>query len=81
MHELTLYHRPFCPYCGKVITYIKENDISLPMKNVSESSEIQKELETISGKTQVPCLIIDGKPLHESDDIIQWLGDNLGNKK
>lgn len=30
----------------------------------------------IGGKTQVPCLVIDGKPLYESLDIIEWLKTN-----
>ena len=78
MQKITLYYRPFCPYCGKVIAYMKKNNISIPMKNVSQSYEDLQELKTIGGKTQVPCLVINGKPLYESDDIIQWLGDNMG---
>ncbi|WP_373454247.1 glutathione S-transferase N-terminal domain-containing protein [Halanaerobium congolense] len=28
-------------------------------------------------KRQVPCLFIDGEPLYESSDIINWLKSNL----
>jgi len=76
MHELTLFYKPTCPYCQKVLAFTQQEDISLQMKNVSENSEIRQELMTIGGKTQVPCLIIDGKALYESDDIVQWLGEN-----
>ena len=55
---------------------MKENNISFPIKDVSASSEIREELLAVGGKTQVPCLVIDGKALYESDDIIQWLKNN-----
>ncbi|MDR2716000.1 MAG: glutathione S-transferase N-terminal domain-containing protein, partial [Coriobacteriaceae bacterium] len=29
----------------------------------------------IGGKKQIPCLVIEGKALYESDDIIAYLGD------
>ena len=39
-------------------------------------SNATTELIQIGGKTQVPCLIIDGQALYESDDIIDWLKKN-----
>lgn len=76
MHEAVLFYRPTCGYCLKVLRFIEQNNISIPLKNVSESSEIREELIAIAGKTQVPCLILEGKPLHESNDIIEWLKNN-----
>jgi len=35
-----------------------------------------KTLIEIGGKSQVPCLFIDGVPPYESDDIIRWLKSN-----
>jgi glutathione S-transferase len=35
-----------------------------------------KEMEalvTLTGKQQVPCLVVDGKPMHESQDINRFL--------
>lgn len=76
MHELTLFYKPTCPYCLKVLHFMGQNDISIPMKNTAENSETRQELMTIGGKTQIPCLVIDGKALYESNDIVQWLGKN-----
>lgn len=75
MRELTLYHKSTCPFCIKVLHYMDKNDIMMPMKNVSDIDNY-KELLKIGGKAQVPCLVIDGKALYESDDIIQWLERN-----
>ena len=76
MHAAALFYRPTCGYCLKVLRFIEQNNISIPLKNISESSEIRAELITIAGKTQVPCLIFNGKPMHESNDIIEWLKEN-----
>lgn len=78
MKQLTLYYFPGCPYCRKVLNFCEENNITLTLKNIQETSKIRDELRHIGGKTQVPCLVIDGKPLYESDDIISWLEVNIG---
>lgn len=36
-----------------------------------------QKLTLITGKKTVPCLFIDGDPMHESMDIINWLESNL----
>ncbi len=76
MNELTLFYMPTCGFCRKVLMFMQDNGITLPLKDISANSEIRQELVTIGGKGQVPCLVIDGQALYESDDIIQWLQDN-----
>ncbi len=56
---------------------MQEHDIVIPMKNILEQPKYCQELLELGGKTQVPCLVIDKKPLYESDDIIQWFKNNL----
>jgi len=48
------------------------------MKNITEDPKAKEELLHLGGKVQVPCLFIDGTPLYESDDIIDYLKSNLG---
>ena len=50
--------------------------IDLEVRNISESDSFRKELMAGGGKTQTPCLFIDGVAMYESDDIIKWLGEN-----
>ena len=78
MSELVLFYKPTCSYCQKVLGFMRENDISLQLKDLSESADVRAELIAIGGKQQVPCLVIDGKALYESDDIIAWLKNNGG---
>jgi len=76
-HNLVLYYRPTCPYCVRVIDYLKRHkEIKVQLKNISSDAKARKELIEIGGKQQVPCLFIDGVPLYESRDIIAWLSEN-----
>jgi glutaredoxin 3 len=75
-HELTLYQFDSCPFCIKVNHYLIQNNISIPTKNTMTDPDAKSKLMKIGGKTQVPCLVIDGKALYESDDIINWFEQN-----
>ena len=76
MPNLILYYKPTCPFCRKVLAFMGENTMDVPLKDTAENHDYAKELISISGKSQVPCLVIDGKPLFESDAIIEWLENN-----
>jgi len=76
MSELILYYMPTCPFCQKVLSYMKKNDIEVTLKDTLSNRTYRQELLKIGGKTQVPALIVDGKALYESDDIIAWFKEN-----
>ena len=73
---LTLYHFQGCPYCGRVRDFLSKENISVPMKDTHANPSFRDELVKIGGKDQVPCLVIDGKALYESADIIEWFKKN-----
>jgi glutaredoxin 3 len=73
---LELYYFDECPFCVKVLTYLKSNPKELTFKNIKKNPEYKDHLIKVGGKSQVPCLFIDGTPLYESSDIIKWLQDN-----
>ena len=65
--------------CG-FVSGINESDIEgIQLKDKSANPLFQDELVQLGGKSQVPCLFIDGKPLYESGDIIDWLQNNVVN--
>lgn len=75
--KLELFKFDSCPYCQRVMGYIedtKRNDVIF--RDILEDEESRKTLLLVGGKEQVPCLFIDGKPLYESSDIIEWLKEN-----
>lgn len=70
-HHL-LYYKKACPYCQKVLRFMEENKITLDTRDTLQPGN-QDDLVRIGGKKQVPCLVVEGKPLYESDDIIAYL--------
>lgn len=74
---LILYYTPSCPYSLKVLNYLKAQNKKIPLKNVSNNPQAKEELKKYGGKLQVPCLFINGQPLYESNEIIQWLSQHL----
>jgi glutaredoxin len=77
VHALTLYHYEGCPYCHRVRRFMDERGIRLALRDINDDPEARAELMRIGGKTQVPCLVIDGKALYESADIIRWLSEHF----
>lgn len=75
MCKYELYYFPTCPYCRKVMKYMQQADITVTMKNTWDPG-VEEELVRIGGKAQVPCLVIDGKAMYESDDIIAYMKAN-----
>ncbi|OED36171.1 glutaredoxin [PVC group bacterium (ex Bugula neritina AB1)] len=76
MSQPVLYTLEECRFCHKVLDYLKEKNISVTVKDINKDQESREHLMAIGGKTQVPCLILDDKPLYESLDIIDWFEKN-----
>jgi len=70
---LVLYYQPFCPFCQRVLRVSEQLKVPLELKNIQKSSASLEELKRLTGRTQVPCLVIDGKPMLESEDIVSRL--------
>lgn len=77
MKKFKMYMKPTCPFCRKVMRFAKKKDIELELLDINED-ENKKALQKLTGDIQVPCLLIDGKPLLESDDIIKYLAKEYG---
>ena len=77
--ELILYGRPSCPYCARVDRVIEELDIEdkITRRLTNHGSEWRADLLNRTGSTQVPCLFINGEPMFESLDIIDWMRSHL----
>ncbi len=79
---LTLYYRPLCPYCIKVLTFAESNGISFDLRDIDSSKAVTDELIALGGKRQVPYLVdtANNVSLYESDDIITYLTQTYGDK-
>lgn len=72
LEDHQLCYKKSCPYCVKVLRFLDANGITLDLRDTMQPGN-QNDLVRISGKKQVPCLVIKGRPLYESEDIITYL--------
>lgn len=77
--DLKLYYKEACPFSQRVLRFIDKNDLSdkIDFKDITKEEENLQTLVEVGGKNQVPCLFVDGKPMYESADIVEFLNDNL----
>ena len=74
---LELFKKDSCPYCQKVMKYIASSGrTDIIYRDIIEDEKADQQLVKVGGKRQVPCLFIDGKPMYESMDIINWLQEH-----
>lgn len=76
MKDVKLYTTENCPYCVKVKDFIKDNNIEVEIVDATYDAKAKRDILMLGGKMQVPMLLIDGKGMYESSDIIEWLKDN-----
>ena len=75
-YSLELYYYDACPFCARVLNSIEKLNLKVTYNNTMENSAHAKKLFNDTGRGTVPCLYINGKPMHESGDIIRWLNEN-----
>ncbi len=75
MKKLELYFFPQCPYCQIVLSALKVTGLEskVEMKDIHDEPKHKAQLVSDTGRGTVPCLYIDGKPMHESKDIAKWI--------
>jgi hypothetical protein len=70
-----LFVKSDCGFSRKVML-ARENlhlQDQLPLRNVSEDPQARQDLVRLAGKDQAPCLILEGKPIQDSDEIVGYL--------
>lgn len=75
---LTLYYKPTCPFCQRVLGEIEDIGVKVNLKDIATDEAVLAELIEKGGKKQVPFLIDDEKDvsMFESGDIIDYLHEN-----
>jgi glutaredoxin 3 len=76
---LTLYYRPTCAFCRRVMAVIDRLSLEVEMKDISDEA-IAAELEARGGVRQVPYLIDEAQAteMYESDAIVSHLQKYYG---
>lgn len=75
---LTLYYKPSCPFCQRVITVAQNLNINFSLKDISDDETALAELMEKGGKQQVPFLVDTEKniSMYESSDIIEYIREH-----
>lgn len=71
----TLFVKSGCGFSRKVML-ARENlhlQDRIQLKNVTDDPTAKEDLVRISGKDQAPCLVVDGKPMQDADEIVRYL--------
>jgi len=76
MYKTELFYFPECPFCQMVVNGLQTLNLNIPMRNIREVKDALDKLISDTGRQTVPCLYIDGKPMHESQEILEWLKNN-----
>lgn len=73
--KLELYHKMECPYSAKVRAYLHDSGMQemVTYHDIEKEDGASEELELLTGDTQVPCLVADGRPILESQKIVDFL--------
>lgn len=73
--KLELYYFPQCSYCQTVLSALRVTGLEgeVAMYDILDEPHYKQKLITDTGRSTVPCLYIDGKPMFESLDIAKWL--------
>lgn len=70
---LELYKYDTCAYCVRVMRAVARLGVDVTIRDVRVDPTNREVLRDRTGRSQVPCLFVDGEPLFESADIVAWL--------
>lgn len=73
--KLELYFFEQCPFCQIVMQALRITGLEgkVTYFDIHEDHKNKEKLIRDTGRSTVPCMYIDGKPMHESRDIANWL--------
>lgn len=77
--QLELYFYNECGFSQRVLNTMKNLKIEdkIVKKNIRENIDYEKELVDLCGDATVPTLLVDGKPMRESQAINKFLVDQF----
>ena len=73
--KLEFYFFPQCPYCQIVEEALRVTGLEADViyYDIHDDVHYKQKLIEMTGRQTVPCMVVDGKPMHESRDIAKWL--------
>jgi glutaredoxin 3 len=70
MPRIEIYTTPLCPYCWRAKAFLKRKGAEYDEIDVSGRPDMRRAMaERAGGRTTVPQIFIDGRPIGGSDDL------------
>jgi glutathione S-transferase len=78
---LTLYYKPACPFCQRVLQMAENLNVDLELQDVSDDETALATLLEKGGQKQVPFLVDSDRDtsMYESNVIIDYLREHYAN--
>ncbi len=71
MAEVVIYTTPLCPFCRRAKQLLTEKGVAFREINVLMNSALRAEMtRRAEGRTTVPQIFIDGRPIGGCDDMV-----------
>jgi glutaredoxin 3 len=78
---LALFYFPQCPFCQRVLSFLKQQNIQFPLWDIHQDQKAAAFLLEKTQRQTVPCLYHNGQFLFESLDIIHFLDQKFRQSK
>ena len=71
MAKVEIYTSALCGYCSRAMNLLEKKGVNLIEYDVTDDPEKRQEMTARTGKTAVPQVFIDDKPVGGSSDLIE----------
>ncbi len=62
-HTVVVYTTPTCAYCRSAKAYLRQRNVRFSEIDVSRDERAAADLKRRTGRTAVPVILIDGRPV------------------
>ena len=69
--KVEIYTSALCGYCSRAMSLLEKKGVNLIEYDVTDDPEKRQEMTARTGKTAVPQVFIDDKPVGGSSDLIE----------
>ncbi len=71
MPKVEVFTQPWCPYCARAIALLKKKGVAFEEINAPHGTGAREQsISRSGGRTSVPQIFIDGRPVGGSDDLV-----------
>jgi len=67
--KIEVYTQPWCPYCSRAINLLTKKGVAFEEIDAPSGTKQRAESIARSGRTSVPQIFVDGRPIGGSDEL------------